>query len=274
MSTVYYPDRSLSGSQSRSTSTPVPPQLQSMNGLPTNNLPPSKPIPNTLSPVFPQQLSFSVPPLCSPALDADLDFSDCSYDDDSPHSLLDVDLPPPPLRHDDHDHVDARMPKRSSTKSLQDLTRSTAKGRRSGKSKRSNPKRPRLAAKAQTVRVSTKSKRHKFFGNDQLHRPDDGRGTREGVQIRVRRRYKLDDGREGVVHFIGRTSFAKGVWVGLVLDAVGEGNCNGTVYGRKYFSCRDGRGLFVRSHKLLHRVGAYVHGENRRLSLLFIFNIV
>lgn len=317
MSTVYYsvntdPSRpSLSTSQSRSTSTPVPPQLNdqdhcqhsyAMSALTgTTEHHHHHHVKHTLSPIHPVSMSFTVNPMNSappnsPALDANLNFSD-SYDsaldelDENDHELdpHDVDSPRS-FRLDDEDSMYKKSKryrsKRNSSKSLHGLSRKRrSQSPKSPKSKsfkngrfrltqkrKSNSKRPRLRAKAQTVRVSSTlepKQRHKFFGrtagtladrdgNDN----DNGGSTKRGrdcVHIRVRKRYKLDDGREGVVHFIGPTSFAKGTWVGLVMDAVGEGNSNGTIYGRKYFTCRQGMGLFVRCDKVVNEIGGYVH---------------
>lgn len=45
---------------------------------------------------------------------------------------------------------------------------------------------------------------------------------------------KVDETRVGVVAFIGRTSFAPGEWVGLILEKP-DGKNNGTVNGVSYF---------------------------------------
>ncbi|CAD6910970.1 unnamed protein product [Tilletia controversa] len=50
---------------------------------------------------------------------------------------------------------------------------------------------------------------------------------------------------EGEVVFVGGTSFATGVWVGVVLDET-NGKNNGTVMGKRYFDCPEGHGVFVR----------------------------
>jgi len=64
--------------------------------------------------------------------------------------------------------------------------------------------------------------------------------------IHVGKMYELDDGRYGTCMFLGRTLFnKKGVWVGLQLENA-KGKHNGTVHGKKYFLCREDRGVFVR----------------------------
>merc|ERR1712228_639476 len=56
--------------------------------------------------------------------------------------------------------------------------------------------------------------------------------------------------------FIGTTSFGKNkeIWIGLILENGAEGNTNGCVYGKKYFQCRDGKGLFVRPNKIIQEM--------------------
>ncbi|KUI55283.1 hypothetical protein VP1G_02625 [Cytospora mali] len=62
---------------------------------------------------------------------------------------------------------------------------------------------------------------------------------REGQVVR------LADGRNAVVRFVGDTSFAPGVWVGVELDD-GNGKNDGSVQGERYFDCAMGNGMFVR----------------------------
>merc|ERR1712228_521391 len=56
--------------------------------------------------------------------------------------------------------------------------------------------------------------------------------SRNGFEIHTRKRYKLEDGRIGIVKFKGRTEFGKSSedWIGLVIE-VGEGEHDGTVRG-------------------------------------------
>jgi len=49
----------------------------------------------------------------------------------------------------------------------------------------------------------------------------------------------------GVVRFVGTTEFSSGEWVGLELDEP-RGKNDGCVQGRRYFTCRALRGIFVR----------------------------
>jgi hypothetical protein len=53
----------------------------------------------------------------------------------------------------------------------------------------------------------------------------------------------------GVVRYIGAADFAPGVWYGVEL-AEAQGKNDGAVQGRRYFSCPDKCGVFVRATKL------------------------
>jgi len=67
-----------------------------------------------------------------------------------------------------------------------------------------------------------------------------------GFQIRVNYRYRLKDNRIGVCRFKGRTLFGKSYqdWIGIVVEH-GTGEHDGTVQGKSYFKCRDGKGIMV-----------------------------
>jgi len=52
-------------------------------------------------------------------------------------------------------------------------------------------------------------------------------------------------GQSGIVRFMGETQFAAGIWVGVELDKP-LGKNNGAVAGVEYFTCEQGRGIFVR----------------------------
>ncbi|PWN28076.1 hypothetical protein BDZ90DRAFT_231838 [Jaminaea rosea] len=55
----------------------------------------------------------------------------------------------------------------------------------------------------------------------------------------------------GTVLFVGQTSFAPGLWVGVVLDPdVVGGKNDGSVQGKRYFDADPGQGIFVRSSQI------------------------
>jgi len=56
---------------------------------------------------------------------------------------------------------------------------------------------------------------------------------------------QLDDGREGVVRYYGETEFSTGVWVGVELTT-NSGKNDGSVKGKRYFSCQMGKGMFLK----------------------------
>lgn len=56
----------------------------------------------------------------------------------------------------------------------------------------------------------------------------------------------------GVVRYIGSVEFADGVWLGVELK-LPKGKHDGSVQGRRYFTCRPGHGLLVRPSKVTFR---------------------
>ncbi|PWZ03635.1 hypothetical protein BCV70DRAFT_197834 [Testicularia cyperi] len=63
--------------------------------------------------------------------------------------------------------------------------------------------------------------------------------------LQLHARVSISNLGHGEVLFVGQTSFAPGVWVGIELD-VQNGKNNGSVQGKRYFECEDGFGVFVR----------------------------
>ncbi|KKY38169.1 putative dynactin [Diaporthe ampelina] len=53
---------------------------------------------------------------------------------------------------------------------------------------------------------------------------------------------RLADGRNAVIRFVGETTFAPGLWVGVELDD-GTGKNDGSVQGERYFDCVMGNGI-------------------------------
>ncbi|KAM4564541.1 dynactin subunit 1-like isoform 3-T3 [Fundulus diaphanus] len=56
-------------------------------------------------------------------------------------------------------------------------------------------------------------------------------------------------GQRGTVAYIGATLFASGKWVGIVLDEP-KGKNDGSVQGKRYFTCEENHGIFVRSSQI------------------------
>ncbi|XP_068607635.1 dynactin subunit 1 [Brachionichthys hirsutus] len=59
----------------------------------------------------------------------------------------------------------------------------------------------------------------------------------------------IGKGQRGTVAFIGNTLFASGKWVGVILDEA-KGKNDGTVQGKRYFTCEENRGIFVRQSQI------------------------
>lgn len=56
---------------------------------------------------------------------------------------------------------------------------------------------------------------------------------------------EINDGRIGIIRFVGTTFFQVGEWVGVELDDF-SGKNDGSVKGESYFECEMGRGMFIR----------------------------
>eukprot|EP01083_Nonionella_stella_P166938 559723_1 len=64
-------------------------------------------------------------------------------------------------------------------------------------------------------------------------------------------------GKTGVVKYMGTTSFAKGVLIGLELDQWWPNGHDGSVKKARYFSCPTGRGYFTRLSHLVANLGSH-----------------
>ncbi|XP_061649789.1 dynactin subunit 1 isoform X4 [Phyllopteryx taeniolatus] len=71
-----------------------------------------------------------------------------------------------------------------------------------------------------------------------------GRPPKAGSLVEV-----IGKGHRGRVAYIGATLFASGKWVGVILDEA-KGKNDGTVQGKRYFTCEDGHGIFVRQSQI------------------------
>ena len=66
-----------------------------------------------------------------------------------------------------------------------------------------------------------------------------------GVEVGQRVSIPSKDVGNGTVAFVGETEFAKGVWIGIILDEQ-KGKNNGSIQGTTYFTCEPNYGMFVR----------------------------
>ncbi|XP_038135401.1 dynactin subunit 1 isoform X5 [Cyprinodon tularosa] len=71
-----------------------------------------------------------------------------------------------------------------------------------------------------------------------------GRPAKVGSLVEV-----IGKGQRGTVAYIGTTLFASGKWVGVILDEP-KGKNDGTVQGKRYFTCEENHGIFVRQSQI------------------------
>ncbi|XP_054469517.1 dynactin subunit 1 [Anoplopoma fimbria] len=88
------------------------------------------------------------------------------------------------------------------------------------------------------TRVSTSS------GSSRMSSDGGGRPIKVGSLVEV-----IGKGQHGTVAYIGNTLFASGKWVGVILDEA-KGKNDGTVQGKRYFTCAENRGIFVRQSQI------------------------
>lgn len=70
------------------------------------------------------------------------------------------------------------------------------------------------------------------------------RAVKVGSMVEV-----IGKGQRGTVAYIGNTLFASGKWVGVILDEA-KGKNDGTVQGKRYFTCQENHGIFVRQSQV------------------------
>uniref|UniRef100_A0A674JCF7 Dynactin subunit 1 n=1 Tax=Terrapene triunguis TaxID=2587831 RepID=A0A674JCF7_9SAUR len=71
-----------------------------------------------------------------------------------------------------------------------------------------------------------------------------GKPLKVGSRVEV-----IGKGHRGTVAYVGATLFATGKWVGVILDDA-KGKNDGIVQGRKYFTCEENHGIFVRQSQI------------------------
>ncbi|XP_071369514.1 dynactin subunit 1-like isoform X2 [Centroberyx affinis] len=81
-------------------------------------------------------------------------------------------------------------------------------------------------------------------GSSRMSSDGGGRPAKVGSLVEV-----IGKGQRGTVAYIGTTLFASGKWVGVILDEA-KGKNDGTVQGKRYFTCEENHGIFVRQSQI------------------------
>lgn len=86
----------------------------------------------------------------------------------------------------------------------------------------------------------------------------------------------IGKGQRGTVAYIGATLFATGKWVGVILNEP-KGKNDGTVQGKRYFTCEENHGIFVRQSQVSNHIDCedeHTHAVKspncRELTVLFL----
>uniref|UniRef100_A0A8D3A6T5 Dynactin subunit 1 n=1 Tax=Scophthalmus maximus TaxID=52904 RepID=A0A8D3A6T5_SCOMX len=82
-------------------------------------------------------------------------------------------------------------------------------------------------------------------GSSRMSSDGGGRPVKVGSPVEV-----IGKGQRGTVAYIGNTLFASGKWVGVILDEA-KGKNDGTVQGKRYFTCEENQGIFVRQSQVI-----------------------
>ncbi|XP_065153075.1 dynactin subunit 1 isoform X2 [Paramisgurnus dabryanus] len=81
-------------------------------------------------------------------------------------------------------------------------------------------------------------------GSSRMSSDGGGRPVKVGSVVEV-----IGKGHRGIVAYIGNTLFASGKWVGVILEE-SRGKNDGTVQGKRYFTCQENHGIFVRQSQI------------------------
>jgi len=133
----------------------------------------------------------------------------------------------------------------------------SSKKKRASKEKLLSPKTKTVFKKTTTLRrSSTHKKNDPEYRKIQREKKEAMNLSRMGFKIKTKNRYRIDDGRIGIVKFRGRTAFGKPHedWIGLMIEH-GDGAHNGTVDGVTYFRCAPGKGIMVRPLRIIEDMG-------------------
>lgn len=69
--------------------------------------------------------------------------------------------------------------------------------------------------------------------------------------MQVGQRCQLENGARGLIKYIGQiVDLGFGYFIGIELDQTVAGCGNGTLWGKYYFGCDDGKAIFVRPNKV------------------------
>jgi hypothetical protein len=79
-------------------------------------------------------------------------------------------------------------------------------------------------------------------------------------ECRIGVRIVIEDGRSGVIRFLGPTKFKEGIWAGIELDSP-LGRNDGKINGYRYFYCPPNHGVFVHPSKVSLACGGPNFGD-------------
>uniref|UniRef100_A0A671P0L4 Dynactin subunit 1 n=2 Tax=Sinocyclocheilus anshuiensis TaxID=1608454 RepID=A0A671P0L4_9TELE len=94
------------------------------------------------------------------------------------------------------------------------------------------------------IKVHIYSETKKLITYIRMSSDGGGRPVKVGSLVEV-----IGKGQRGTVAYIGATLFASGKWVGVILDEP-KGKNDGTVQGKRYFTCEENHGIFVRQSQV------------------------
>jgi len=98
---------------------------------------------------------------------------------------------------------------------------------------------PRIAAGQQAKQQQQQQQQQKAQASSSS-------GGGGGKEIRVGDTIKLAGGDKATVHYVGPVHYANGEFVGVVMKNPSKGKNDGSVKGKRYFSCAPGAGLMVK----------------------------
>lgn len=81
----------------------------------------------------------------------------------------------------------------------------------------------------------------------------------------------IGKGQRGTVAYIGATLFASGKWVGVILNEA-KGKNDGTVQGKRYFTCEENHGIFVRQSQVSESL--YHEGVEPRRTQIYYWSVI